>query len=211
MISKEKLIKYAQWLTFILLATACFCLWHKTNNNLISDTQYNKNETQYVSISSDKSLSELKKENQILYDSLKKISNVKEAIQIRYITSYSTDTVFVGKNIQAKDSTYHYSHNSDTIKYNLDINGNNVKWFKLNFALQDSLMIITRSNNGQNETTITHSNNTTVDNVTVYTPKRTFKEKLKEKFYVGVGVGAGYGFFSKKPDIYIGINAGIKF
>ena len=93
----------------------------------------------------------------------------------------------------------------------MDINGNSVKWFKLGFSIQDSLMIVTRSKNEQNETTITHSVITDINDVTVFVPKKTFIEKLKEKTYVGVGVGAGYGFFNKKPDIYIGINVGIKF
>ena len=207
----SKIISIGQWIVIGLLTIACFCFWWKTNNYIVSDMNYNKSETQYVNVSSDKSLSDLKKVNEELYDSIKKLSNIKEAIQIKYVTRYNSDTVYIGKVYQAKDSTYHYTHTSDTINYNLDINGNSVKWFKLGFSIQDSLMIVTRSKNGQNETTITHSDITDINDVTVFVPKKTFIEKLKEKTYVGVGVGAGYGFFNKKPDIYIGINAGIKF
>lgn len=207
----SKIISIGQWIVIGLLTIACFCFWWKSNNYIVSDMNYDKSETQYVNVSSDKSLSDLKKVNEELYDSIKKLSNIKEAIQIRYVTRYNSDTVYIGKVYQAKDSTYHYSHTSDTINYNLDINGNSVKWFKLGFSIQDSLMIVTRSKNGQNETTITHSDITDINDVTVFVPKKTFIEKLKEKTYVGVGVGAGYGFFNKKPDIYIGINAGIKF
>lgn len=210
--NKQKLIQIGQWLAIIVLSIACFYFWMKPNNgSVVTDSQYKKSDTQYVNISSDKTLSELKKENQVLYDSIKKLSNVKEAIQIKYITKYNTDTVKLGDIIPSSDSTYHYSHSSDTIKYNLDINGNKVKWFKLDFAIQDSLMLVTRSKNGKNETVISHSGNTTIENTTVFIPKKTFFEKLKDKTYFGVGVGAGYGFFNKKPDIYIGINAGIKF
>lgn len=207
----SKIISIGQWIVIGLLTIACFCFWWKSNNHIVSDTNYRKSETQYVNVSSDKSLSDLKRVNEELYDSIRKLSNIKEAIQIKYVTRYNSDTVYIGKVYQAKDSTYHYTHTSDTINYNLDINGNSVKWFKLGFSIQDSLMIVTRSKNEQNETTITHSDITDINDVTVFVPKKTFIEKLKEKTYVGVGVGAGYGFFNKKPDIYIGINVGIKF
>lgn len=209
--NKKRIIQIGQWIAIVLLAIACFCFWWKSNKNVVSDTNYNKTSTQYVNIASDKTLSELKKENEELYDSIKNLSNVKEAIQIKYITRYNSDTVYIGNVIQENDSTYHYTHTSDTIKYSLDINGSNVKWFKLGFSVQDSLMIVTRSNNGQNETTIVHSDKTDINDATVFIPKTTLSQKLKERLYFGVGVGAGYGFFSKKPDIYIGINAGIKF
>lgn len=209
--NKQKVIHIGQWIVIGLLTIACFCFWWKSSKNVVSDANYNKSETQYVNISSDKSLSELKKVNEELYDSIKKLSNIKEAIQIKYVTRYNSDTVYIGKVYQAKDSTYHYTHTSDTINYKLDIKGCNVKWFKLGFSIQDSLMIVTRSNNNQNETTITHSDITDINDVTVYIPKKTFKDKIRNNVYFGVGVGAGYGFFTKKPDIYIGINAGIKF
>lgn len=210
--TKEKLIMIGQWLAIGLLSIACLYFWlkPKESGSVITDSQHNKNETQYVNISSDKTLSELKKENKVLHDSIKLLSDVREAIQIKYVTSYSTDTVRLNGLTPSVDSTYHFTHNSDTINYNLDINGNKVKWFKLNFSLQDSLMIVTRSRNGQNETTISHSGMTDITNSTIYTPKKTFREKLKDKLYFGVGVGAGYGVFTNKPDIYIGINAGLK-
>ena len=210
--NKQKMIQIGQWLAIIVLSIACFYFWIKPNNgNIVTYAQYKKSNTQYVNVSSDKSLSELKKENQVLYDSIKKISNVKEAIQIKYVTKYKTDTIKLINVLPTNDSTYHYSHIDDTIKYNLDINGNNVKWFKLGFAIQDSLMIVTRSKDGKNETTFSHSGNSEIENTMVFVPKKTFVDKLKDKAYFGVGVGAGYGFFNKKPDIYIGINAGIKF
>lgn len=207
--NKERIIQIGQWIAIVLLTIACF--WWKSNKGIVSDANYNKTSTQYINVTSDKSLSELKKENEELYDSIKNLTNIKEAIQIKYVTRYNSDTVYIGNVIQEKDSTYHYTHSSDTIKYSLDINGSNVKWFKLGFSVQDSLMIVTRSNNGQNETTIVHSDKTDIKDATVFVPKTTLSQKLKERLYFGVGVGAGYGFFSKKPDIYIGINAGIKF
>lgn len=210
-ISKEKIIQIGQWVAIVLLAITCFCFWSKSTKSVVSDANYNKTETQFVNISSDKTLAELKKTNEQLYDSIKKLTNIKEAIQIKCVTRYQSDTVYVGNLYQVKDSLYHYVHTSDTINYKLDIHGKDVQWFNLDFSIHDSLMIVTRSRNGQNETTITHSDMTDISDVTVFVPKKTFMEKIKERVYFGIGVGAGYGFFQKKPDIYIGINAGIKF
>ena len=52
-----------------------------------------------------------------------------------------------------------------------------------------------------------------MDTVTLYeTIKQPiYIKKKKPLFYYGIGVGAGIGMFSKKPDIYIGINAGLQF
>ena len=212
---KQKIIQIIQWLMIILLAISCFYFWRSSNDsegNLIKEEiTFDKNEKQTVNISNDKTWGELKRENEELYDSIRKLSNVKEAIQVKYVLKRDIDTVYINNTYIPIDSIYHYAQNSDTINYNLDIKGKDVEWFKLDFSIQDSLMLVTRSANGQNETTISHTTNTSIKDVTVFVPKKKFSQKVKENVYFGVGVGAGYGFFYKKPDIYIGINAGIKF
>ena len=199
----------------ILLAISCFYFWRSSDDskgNLIKEEiTFDKNEKQTVNISNDKTLGELKKENKELYDSIRKLTDVKEAIQVKYVIERDIDTVYIDNTYIPLDSIYHYAQNSDTINYNLDIKGKDVEWFKLDFSIQDSLMLVTRSANGQNETTISHTTNTSIKDVTVFVPKKKFSQKVKENTYFGVGVGAGYGFFNKKTDIYIGINAGIKF
>ena len=199
----------------ILLAISCFYFWRSSNDskgNLIKEEiTFDKNEKQTVNISNDKTLGELKKENKELYDSIRKLTDVKEAIQVKYVIERDIDTVYIDNTYIPLDSIYHYAQNSDTINYNLDIKGKDVEWFKLDFSIQDSLMLVTRSVKGQNETTISHTTNTSIKDVTVFVPKKKFSQKVKENTYFGVGVGAGYGFFNKKPDIYIGINVGIKF
>ena len=199
----------------ILLAISCFYFWCSSDDsegNLIKgEITFDKNEKQTVNISNDKTWGELKRENEELYDSIRKLSDVKEAIQVKYVLKRDIDTVYINNTYIPIDSIYHYAQNSDTINYNLDIKGKDVEWFKLDFSIQDSLMLVTRSANGQNETTISHTTNTSIKDVTVFVPKKKFSQKVKENVYFGVGVGAGYGFFNKKPDIYIGINAGIKF
>lgn len=212
---KQKIIQILQWLMIILLAISCFYFWRSSNDskgNLIKEEiTFDKNEKQTVNISNDKTLGDLKKENKELYDSIRKLTDVKEAIQVKYVIERDIDTVYIDNTYIPLDSIYHYAQNSDTINYNLDIKGKDVEWFKLDFSIQDSLMLVTRSVNGQNETTISHTTNTSIEDVTVFVPKKKFSQKVKENTYFGVGVGAGYGVFNKKPDIYIGINAVIKF
>ena len=212
---KQKIIQIIQWLMIILLAISCFYFWRSSNDsegNLIKDEiTFDKNEKQTVNISNDKTWGELKRENEELYDSIRKLSDVKEAIQVKYVLKRDIDTVYITNTYIPIDSIYHYAQNSDTINYNLDIKGKDVEWFKLDFSIQDSLMLVTRSLNGQNETTISHTTNTSIKDVTVFVPKKKFSQKVKENTYFGVGVGAGYGVFNKKTDIYIGINVGIKF
>lgn len=210
---KKKLIQIGQWLIIILLAIFCFYLWNhnKDNKDIIEDLQYQKNQKEYVIVSNDKTLKELKKANTTLYDSIQKLSNVKEGIQIKYITHYGTDTVYIDNLKPTKDSVYHYSNTNDTINYELDIKAKEVHWFKLNFTMEDSLMIITRSQNGKNVTNITHSDQTVIKDATIYVPTKTLKEKIKDHIYFGVGIGAGYGFFNQKPDVYLGVSVGYKF
>ena len=86
---KQKIIQIIQWLMIILLAISCFYFWRSSNDsegNLIKDEiTFDKNEKQTVNISNDKTWGELKRENEELYDSIRKLSDVKEAIQVKYV------------------------------------------------------------------------------------------------------------------------------
>ena len=72
-------------------------------------------------------------------------------------------------------------------------------------------MLVTRAKNGYNETLINHGSNTEITNSTVFIPKQKLYQKVKDRLYFGAGVGVGYGLFNKKPDVFIGLNAGVKF
>ena len=47
----------------------------------------------------------------------------------------------------------------------------------------------------------------TIENTIIKQKKPTFKDRL----FIAPTVGVGYGLFNKKPDLYIGVSAGIKF
>ena len=128
---KQKIIQIIQWLMIILLAISCFYFWRSSNDskeNLIKDEiTFDKNERQTVNISNDKTLSELKKENEELYDSIRKLSDVKEAIQVKYVLKRDIDTVYMNNTYIPTDSIYHYAQNSDNINYNLDKKGKDIE------------------------------------------------------------------------------------
>ena len=173
----------------IMLAIVCFYFWLTSRSNgavVVDNIGFNKSDTQYVNVSNSKEIKELKKINTELYDSIRKLNDVTEAIQIKYVTEYKLDTVFSERIVVGTDSIYHYAQKSDTIDYNLDIKGNKIEWFKLDFTLNDSMMIVTRSKGEINETTITHNDNTFIKNVTVYVPKKSLLERAKDKLYFGV-------------------------
>lgn len=211
---KNVILQTFQWLLIIALGIGCLYFWRLSKENqkpFIENTKYDKSDTEFVDITNDMTIEELQKLNKEFFDSIKRITDIKEALYIKYMYQYKSDTVDMKNNYLDKDSLYHYSHKSDTINYDLSIKGKSVEWFTLDFSLRDSLMIVTRSKNGQNETTITHNKNTKITDVTVFVPKKNFLEKIKERTYFGFGVSAGYGVLTKKPDMVIGINAGIKF
>ena len=173
--------------------------------------RYKLNETQDMIISKDMEIKELKRINKELYDSIKTVKNLKEAIKVKYVTKLKLDTMYVSESVAVKDSIYEFNVKSDSIDYTLDIKASDVKWYKLNLSVKDSLMLVTRSSGEFNKTNVTHSKNTEITDVIVFTPKESIGKRISKRFYVGVGVGAGYGFFSHKPDVYVGVTAGIKF
>ena len=105
---KQKIIQIIQWLMIILLAISCFYFWRSSNDsegNLIKDEiTFDKNEKQTVNISNDKTWGELKRENEELYDSIRKLSDVKEAIQVKYVLKRDIDTVYINNTYIPIDS-----------------------------------------------------------------------------------------------------------
>ena len=72
-----------------------------------------------------------------------------------------------------------------TSNYVIDINAVKLNWYRLRMMKNDTITI----------------NTTTVK--TINSPKA--------GFYYGLGVGAGYGIFTRKPDIFVGFTIGYRF
>lgn len=108
---------------------------------------------------------------------------------------YDTDTVYmtntkikyetkvINDTVWIKDEPV--TTTDSTSNYVIDINAVKLNWYRLRMMKNDTITI----------------NTTTVK--TINAPK--------SGFYYGLGVGAGYGFINRKPDIFVGFTIGYRF
>ena len=167
--SKQKLIDVIQWILIIGLSIVLLIGFIRQNEAFTKNAEYEKNNT-YVKIYESQNISKLKKENKALYDSIKKLKNVESAIEIRYKYRYKTDTVYLSKPVKQsalKDSVYDFRSDNDTVSYELKVKAKDVDWYSMNFAINDKFTIINRNDNDQNETTVIHSPNVSIEGVEV--------------------------------------------
>lgn len=206
--NKNRIFSIAQWILIIVLLCICFYFYKKSTNVEKEYIKVEQTETSYTKEYQTERIKELEKENKNLYDSIKNIKNIENALEIRYIYKYNTDTVYVDKTIDSKkDSLYQYSYDNDTIKYNLSIMAEGLKWHNTKFELHDKFTIVNTLDDDRATTTITHSPNVKIEDVTTWRKKKSFKDN----FFFGPSVGVGYGTFTGKVDIFVGMSAGYKF
>lgn len=109
---------------------------------------------------------------------------------------YDTDTIYIkGKDkikyetkvindtVWIKDEPV--TTTDSTSNYIININAVKLNWYRLRMMKNDTITI----------------NTTTIK--TINAPK--------SGFYYGIGVGAGYGIFTRKPDIFVGFTIGYRF
>lgn len=108
---------------------------------------------------------------------------------------YDTDTVYmtntkikyetkvINDTVWIKDEPV--TTTDSTSNYVIDINAVKLNWYRLRMMKNDTITI----------------NTTTIK--TINSPK--------SGFYYGLGVGAGYGFINRKPDIFVGFTIGYRF
>lgn len=217
----QKTIDIVQWVIIIGLAVMLVIQganYRQAKKDLVTQAEYNKENT-YVRIYESQKLNKLKKENKELYDSIKNLKDVESAMIVKFKEHYNTNTITVDKFIvqrdtikvydednilhQQIDSVYHYAEDNDTVKLDFDVKARELQWVKADFTIHDKFMIINREKDGVNETIINHSDNTSIDGTTMW--HRENKEKWYQRFSIGAQVGAGYGIFNHKPDIYVGV------
>ena len=102
-----------------------------------------------------------------------------------YITNTRTkyETKIINDTVWIKDEPF--TTTDSTSNYVIDINAVKLNWYRLRMMKNDTIAI--------NTTTIRTTNS----------PKR--------GFYYGLGVGMGYGFINRKPDIFVGLTIGYRF
>lgn len=196
---KQQIWDVIQWVLIIVLLAACVHISRK-NHSLSNSMEFKMGNT-YTKIYDSQKIEALKAENKSLYDSIKHLKNVESVVEVRYKYFYKTDTIFVNNNdTTKKDSIYHYSSNTDTISYNLDISGKQIYWHKLDFTLNNKFLIVTKEKNGKVETNI----NTDIGNVENATIWHRKNKSFKDRFVIGPQVGAGYDLLNKKSGLFVG-------
>lgn len=199
----KKVFDIIKLLVIMLLLFGVFSLWD-TNNKLESKFESYKKNGEYVTLYQSKTITQLKRENRELYDSIKEYKSVKQAIIIKYKYIYSGDTVFIYRKLPTQDSVYEFSKKTDTISYTAQVKtASKPEWFKVDFTINDKLTIINREENGDNELTI-NTNGGIIEGTSVFNKKEN-KNSFIDRFSVGVNAGVGYGIITKKPDLYIGV------
>lgn len=224
----KKTIDVLQWILIVLLLgllTVQGINYKKINEQLVTSEEYNKENT-YVRIYQSKKISELKKENRELYDSISKLKNVESAMIIKFHEHYNTDTItvekftikrdtiqiYIEKNdsvIEKIDSVYHYTQDNDTVKLKIDVKAKELEWIKADFTIYDKFTIINKEKDGTNQTTINHSGNSTIDGTSMWHRKE--NKKWYERFVLSPQVGVGYGTFNRNFDVYVGVGLGYQF
>lgn len=202
-----KVLEIVKIALIVLMSITIIVLW-KNNSALTSSYEAYKKDGTYVTTYQSKTIKELKKKNKELYDSIKGIENVKQAIIIKYKYSYKGDTIYVDRKLPSiEDNVYTFKKNSDTISYVLKIKSDTVDWYKLDFTLNEKLTLINREENGNNELTVGTSTGGGVITGTEVFNQKDNRNKFLNRFSLGIQAGVGYGTINKKPDIYIGFGA----
>lgn len=206
----NKVFEIAKWGIIVLMGVAIIILL-RGNRELRTSYEALKLDGTYVATYQSQTINELRKTNTELYDSIKRIRNVKQAAIIKYKYIYEGKTIYVPRELpQIKDSVYTYIKKSDTLSYKLSIKADSVQWHKLDFTLNEKLTIINREENGQNETTIsTATSGGTITGTQMFN-KTTNQNSFLNRISFSVQAGAGYGLINRKPDIYVGIGVSFR-
>ena len=216
----QKTIDVIQWILIIGLIAMLFVQganYQQAKRDLVTAAEYNKENT-YVRIYESQKLNKLKRENRELYDSISKLKDVESGMIIKFREHYNTDTITVDRFIvqhdtirfttegnqtfEKVDSLYHYTQTNDTVDLNIDIKAKQLEWCTADFTIRDQFVIINREKDGVNETSISHSDNASIDGTTMW--HRQEKKKWYQRFNFGPQVGLGYGIINKKADVYLG-------
>lgn len=226
MINKEKAFKILNVIILGLIIGMMFFVCKKSDHTkeLVDGVEAIDSTNTYSKVYYDTEISNLKKKNRELYDSLQaNRDKVSYLLQFKYQKEYTTGVVHVkDKNqtsteqttiptIEEKDSTYTYSSvPNDTMMYKLQVNSSREpNWYSLNVKMSDRFTIVNKSDdNGLNVITIDPQNNGSISDVTTFKKKQ--KKTFFQHFHVGPSVTAGYDPINKQWGVMIGVGVTIR-
>ena len=200
----QKVIDIIQWVLIILLSIFCIgvFLYRDTFVENYNLNKISRTDSTYIRIYTTQKISELERMNKALYDSLKHMKDVESAVGVKYVYKCKTDTVYVDKFVIGNDSVYTYRNDNDTVSTEIKIKAKDLEWCNVDSEINDKFTVITRENDGNVQTSITHSENVTVSDANMWKRKETFSDRLK----FGPSVGFGYGVNSETVDVFVGFS-----
>lgn len=204
----KKVIDIIQWVLIALLLGLCLYQYHRVDllgkNNDKDEKGIAKNNS-YARIYDSQTLENLKKENRELYDSIKNLQNVKQAIQVKWKYKYITKEIPSEEFNVKEDSIYEYVQQTDTVDCIMRIKAKDLVWAQANVTVKDGFTIVsTKLADDKNRIDIFHGGSTTIDGVNAFSPKEKGFTKFVKRFSVGPTFGVGYGLQHKQVDVFVG-------
>ena len=204
------------WLLSVLFMLRCYENKVSYNKKLVEEIEYKDSMNQYNKLYYDTQFKELKKNNRVLYDSLKEYKDqIGYLIQFKYDKEYSSGIVHIKhdsprdtncQNNPIEAKTFEYtSEPNDTFQYKLKINAEREpNWYSLNAKFSDKFTIVNKEDeNGFNHITIGSNTSGDISDVTVFKKKKE-KRGFWKRFAFGPGVTAGYDPINKNFGVVIG-------
>lgn len=168
-----------------------------------------------IVINDDETVRQLKKNEQELYDALKqrdlRISDLEYALRVEYGRKSNFDTVFIVKTVHdtvlggLDVKTFSYNGgDKDSVRYSLSIGSvAEPDWYKLDFEVNDNIIIANEENGESNKTTVFTTNGGDIVDVDTYNKK---KGRFWKNVCVGPSIGIGYDFANNKFGPSVGIS-----
>ena len=101
------------------------------------------------------------------------------------------------------------SKTNDTIDCKINIKAKDLSWCMADVSIRDKFVIINREKDGINQTSISHSGNSTIEGTSMW--HEIEKRKWYQKFTIGPQVGVGFGTMKKNFDVYVGVGISYDF
>ena len=216
------------YIVIVLFLITCALTWfshnqYQSSQKLIEEVEYYDSLNRYNKIYYSKAFSSLRKENEELYDSLKKYKDKLDyVIQFSHEKEYNTgkknqkpkiihdsihDTITIKEPLVSK--TYQYiSEPNDTFQYKLNVNSyTEPNWYSIQAKVKNKFTIVNKEENGMNHVTIGSGNGGNISDVTVW---KKDKETFWKKINVGLGVTAGYDAINQQFGVMVGPTVNIR-
>lgn len=161
----------------------------------------------------DGEVSELKRKNRELYDSIKAYKDkLSYAVQFTHEKRYSSGVVAI-KDTSRFDTarcvpmTYEYhSEPNDTFQYTLKVNSDTEpNWYSLSASVRNRFTIVNKDQGGGlSHLTVSPDDGGTVSDVTVF--KKSEKRGFSDRLSVGPGITAGYDPVNRRLGVVVGVS-----